>query len=93
MTFQVFITVIIETIDILTEEICQMNVEEISNRRQNAFDKGWTEPSFSATAKADLTAKRDIQQQDMYKYCKVTMDLRHAEADAIATGSVQSHAI
>ena len=92
-TFQVFITVIIDAIDILTEEICQMNMEEISDRRQNAFDKGWTEPSYSATAKADLTAKRDIQKQDMCKYCKATMDPRRAKAEAIATGSVQSHAI
>ena len=89
MTFQVFIAVIIDTIDILTEEICQMNVEEISIRRQNAFDKGWTEPSYSAIAKADSTAKRDIHQQDMYKYCKATMDPIRAQADAIATGSVQ----
>ena len=86
MTFHIFITVILDAIDIITDDICQMNIEEIKDRRQNAFDnKGWTEPSYSAVAKADLTAKHDIIQQDMYKYCKAT----GAQADAIATGSVQ----
>ena len=66
-----------------------LSIEEIRDQRQNAFDKGWTEPSYSAIAKADLTAKCDIHHQDMYKYCKATMDPIHAQADAIATGSVQ----
>ena len=87
-TFHVFITVILDAIDIITDEICQ-NIEEIRDRRQNAFDKGWTKPSYSAIAKADSTRKRDIHQQDMYKYCKATMDPICAQADAIATGSVQ----
>ena len=89
-TFHLFISVILDAIDIITDDICQMDIEEIKDRRQNAFDnKGWREPSYSAVAKADSTAKRDIIQQEMYKYCKATMDPLGAQADAIATGSVQ----
>ena len=87
MKMQKFIFATLEIIDIITNEICNMNLGNIAHERQVAFVKGWKEPSYTAIANATQEKTRAIGDQDIYKYCKASMDVRGAAADAAAVGT------
>ena len=50
---------------------------------EQAYEDSWVEPSFSATANADLKTKRAIPNPEDFIYCKRTMDPVAAQQDAI----------
>ena len=87
-----FLCAVLWAIDVLSAELTGMDVEEVRQGRQEAYEQGWGEPSFSATANADLRSKRPIDNQDDFIYCKRTMDPVGAQQDAIiAAGLAQDY--
>ena len=82
-----FIAALLYSLDLLSLEITDMDIEAVCTKQEQAYQKGWVELSFYATANADLKTKRAIPNQEDFIYCKRTMDPAAAQQDAIiATG-------
>ena len=63
-----------------------MDIEAVHAEWEQAYQEGWVELSFSATANADLKTKPipiSIPNQEDFIYCKRTMDPVAAQQDAI----------
>ena len=60
-----------------------MDIEAVHAEWEQAYQEGWVEPSFSATANVDLKTKHAIPNQEDFIYCKRTMDPVAAQQDAI----------
>ena len=78
-----FLVALLYSLDVLSLEITDMDIEAVRAEREQAYEDGWAEPSFSAMANADLKTKRAIQNQEDFIYCKRTMDPVAAQQDAI----------
>ena len=78
-----FIAALLYSLDLLSLEITEMDIEAVRAEREQAYEDGWVELSFSATANADLKTKRAIPNQEDFIYCKRTMDPVAAQQDAI----------
>ena len=78
-----FIAALLYSLDLLSLEITEMDIEAVRAEWEQAYQDGWVKPSFSATANADLKTKRAIPNQEDFIYCKRTMDPAAAQQDAI----------
>ena len=66
--------VIFQAIDWLTEAISYMNVKKVGRARTAAWHVGAKEPVFLSTTVADVTTRRQINDQDTFIYCRSTME-------------------
>ena len=78
-----FIAALLYSLDLLSLEITDMDIEAVHAEQEQAYQEGWVELSFSSTANADLKTKRAIPNQEDIIYCKRTMDPVAAQQDAI----------
>ena len=78
-----FIAALLYSLDLLSLEIIDMDIEAVRAEQEQAYQEGWVKLSFSATANADLKTKRAIPNQEDFIYCKRTMDPVAAQQDAI----------
>ena len=78
-----FLVALLYSLDLLSLEITNMDIEAVHAEREQAYEDSWAEPSFSATANADLKTKHAIQNQEDLIYCKRTIYPQAAQQDAI----------
>ena len=78
-----FVVALLYSLDVLSLEITDMDIEAVRAEQEQAYENGWPEPSFFAMANADLKTKHAIQNQEDFIYCKRTMDPVAAQQDAI----------
>ena len=83
-----FLATLFYTIDILSAEITEMDVQTVCEEWQEAYEGGRGEPSFSVTSNVDFKAKHTIQNQEDFIYCKRTIDPAAAQQDAIISAGL-----
>ena len=71
---RLFITAVLDSVDILTEHFASLNLVEVRRKRNKAFNKGWKEPEYRTTTVRDLQTKREIKNPERFLYCQATMN-------------------
>ena len=84
------IRALVYALDILTEEISEMNYEQVHTDRAACYHAGWVEQSFVSMASADLSIKCNIVHPEDFICSKRTLDPEGTNADAIASTSCRS---
>ena len=70
-----FLSALIYSIDILTLQISLMNVEEIAQKREEAYkNDGWEEPRFIASENPLYRSNREIENQKDFIYLESRME-------------------
>ena len=77
-----FICSTMETIDVLVRLLVKIDLEEVRDNRQQAYDRGDIEPYFLSTTRGELKSKREIPNQAAFKYSKANMEGGDTMTDA-----------
>ena len=75
-----FMCTIIHAVDILAEAVSKMGIENIAQKRKNAYEAGWVEPNFHSGDTSNLKNRRKIRNQEDYIYSRKNMEGEEAAA-------------
>ena len=77
-----FLYAVSDAIDILVEHLSSMDLEEVTNKRAEAFTMGWRDPDFLFTGVCELQTKRKIENPQRFVHSKANMNPDAIEYDS-----------
>ena len=80
---KVFMGIILSAVDMITDDVSGLNIQDVCEWWGEAYKKGWWEPNFTATDNSDPKTRRCIENQQEYIYSRENFEGEtQAERDA-----------